>query len=105
MGRHILIHQRTCQIFYNITILNHSFKVDQFYLVDSDYPNMTGFPVPYPGRIYYLRDYRRRGRPQKGLLNYRHSLFQNITKCCLGVLNARFPILKLIINYPLSRQR
>ncbi|KAL2491082.1 putative harbinger transposase-derived nuclease [Abeliophyllum distichum] len=80
---------------------------DQFYLVDSGYPNMPGFLAPYRGRRYHLRDYSGRGRPRgnEELFNYRHSSCRNIIERCIGVLKARFPILKLITNYPLSRQR
>ena len=95
----------------NIFIIFGSFRsffsVGQFYLVDSGYPNMSGFLAPYRGRRYHLRDYVGRGRPREKeeLFNYRHSSCRNIIECCIGVLKARFSILKLITNYPLSRQR
>ncbi|XP_022841850.1 protein ALP1-like [Olea europaea var. sylvestris] len=80
---------------------------DQFYLVDSGYPNMPGFLAPYRGQRYHLRDYVGRGRlrGKEELFNYRHSSCRNIIERCIGVLKARFPILKLITNYQLSRQR
>ncbi|KAG6521492.1 hypothetical protein ZIOFF_018613 [Zingiber officinale] len=37
---------------------------DQFYLVDSGYPNMSGFLAPYRGQRYHLRDYRGQGKPR-----------------------------------------
>ncbi|KAL2486825.1 putative harbinger transposase-derived nuclease [Abeliophyllum distichum] len=80
---------------------------DQFYLVDSGYPNMPGFLAPYRGQRYHLCDYVGRGRlrGKEELFNYRHSSCRNIIKRCIGVLKARFPILKFITNYPLTRQR
>ncbi|KAG6511899.1 hypothetical protein ZIOFF_029978 [Zingiber officinale] len=50
---------------------------DQFYLVDSGYPNMPGFLALYRGRCYHLRDYQGQGRPRgkEELFNYRHSDF------------------------------
>ncbi|GAB2285387.1 hypothetical protein Dimus_039701 [Dionaea muscipula] len=80
---------------------------DQFYLVDAGYPNMPGFLAPYRERRYHLRDFRGQGRPsgKEELFNYRHSSCRNIIERCIGVLKARFPILKLMPNYPLIRQR
>ncbi|XP_042386600.1 uncharacterized protein LOC121978303 [Zingiber officinale] len=80
---------------------------DQFYLVDSGYPNMPGFLAPYRGQRYHLRDYRRQGRPRgkEELFNYRHSTCRNIIERCIGVLKARFQILKDMPNYPITSQR
>ena len=39
------------------------------------------------------------------LFNYRHSSLSIVIERCFGVLKARFPILKLMPNYPLKRQR
>ncbi|XP_022852713.1 uncharacterized protein LOC111374288 [Olea europaea var. sylvestris] len=80
---------------------------NQFYLVDSEYPNMFGFVAPYRGQRYHLHNYVGRGRlcGKEELFNYRHSSRCNIIECCIRVLKARFPILKLITNYSLSRQR
>ncbi|KAG6511476.1 hypothetical protein ZIOFF_029544 [Zingiber officinale] len=80
---------------------------DQFYLVDSGYPNMPGFLAPYRGQRYHLRDYRRQGRPRgkEELFNYRHSTCRNIIERCIGVLKARFRILKDMPNYPITSQR
>ena len=80
---------------------------DQFYLVDFGFPNMTGYLAPFRGQRYHLRDFRDRGRPQgrHELFNYRHSSLRNVIERCFGVLKARFPILKLMPNYPIRRQR
>lgn len=83
------------------------FHTDQFYLVDSGYPNMFGYLAPYRGQRYHLRDYRGQGRPRgmHELFNYRHSSLRNVIERCFGVLKARFPILKMMPNYPIRRQR
>ncbi|XP_060967285.1 uncharacterized protein LOC133035443 [Cannabis sativa] len=40
----------------------------------------------------------------KELFNYRHSSLRNVIEQCFGVLKARFPILKMMPPYKLSRQ-
>lgn len=69
---------------------------------------MPGFLAPYRGERYHLRDYRGRGRHPRGpqeFFNYRHSSLRNVVERCYGVLKARFPILKLMPNYPIRKQR
>lgn len=100
---------------YNLLTQNTIFSSDgfrylfaeQFYLVDSGYPNIPGFLSPYRGQRYHLRDYNGQGRlrGKEDLFNYKHSSCRNIIERCIGVLKARFPILKLMTNFPLSRQR
>lgn len=93
-----------------VTRISNNFSMpwgDQFYLIDSSNPNMSGFLAPYWGQRHHLRDYVGRGilRMTEELFNYTHSSCRNITERCIWVLKTRFPILKLITNYPLSRQR
>ncbi|XP_057431061.1 uncharacterized protein LOC130723928 [Lotus japonicus] len=80
---------------------------DQFYLVDSGFPNVSGYLAPFRRQRYHMRDFRDGVRPQRKqeLFNYRHSSLRNIIERCFGVLKARFPILKLMPNYPVRRQR
>ncbi|KAK3189221.1 hypothetical protein Dsin_028782 [Dipteronia sinensis] len=69
---------------------------------------MSGFLTPYRGERYHLRDYRGSTRAPRGpteLFNYRHSSLRNVIERCFCVLKARFPILKLMSNYPPRRQR
>ncbi|XP_021802283.1 uncharacterized protein LOC110746375 [Prunus avium] len=83
-------------------------KEGKYYLVDSGYANMRGFLAPYRGERCHLRDYRGRGRHPRGameLFNYRHSSLRNVIERCFRVLKARFPILKLMPNYPIRKQR
>ncbi|XP_021820766.1 uncharacterized protein LOC110762438 [Prunus avium] len=79
-----------------------------YYVVDAGYSNVPGFLAPYRGLRYHLRDYRGPRRAPRGpmeLFNYRHSSLRNVIERCFGVLKARFPILKLMPNYPPRRQR
>ncbi|XP_022883271.1 uncharacterized protein LOC111400040 [Olea europaea var. sylvestris] len=73
---------------------------DQFYLVDSGYPNMPGFLAPYRGQRYHLRDYVGRGRlrGKEELFNYRHSSCRNIIERCIGVLKEH-ALDKLFVQY------
>lgn len=76
--------------------------------MDSGYSNMPGFLAPYRGMRYHLRDYRGPRNAPKGsmeLFNYRHSSLRNVIERCFGVLKGRFPILKVMPNYPPRRQR
>ena len=68
---------------------------------------MSGYLAPYRRERYHLRDFRDGGRPRgkQELFNHRHSSLRNIIERCFGVLKARFPILKLMPNYPVRRQR
>lgn len=89
----------------NIFTLN---KIGYYYVVDAGYTNMPGFLSPYRGERYHLRDYRGPRKVPRGpreLFNYRHSSLRNVIERCFGVLKARFPILKLMPNYPPRRQR
>lgn len=69
---------------------------------------MLGFLTAYHGERYHLRDYRGRNckpRIPKELFNYIHSSLRNVIERCFGVSKVRFPILKMMSNYPLRRQR
>ncbi|KAM1575948.1 hypothetical protein PS2_032196 [Malus domestica] len=80
----------------------------KYYVVDSGYANMSGFLAPYRKVRYHLRDFRGRGKRPRGameLFNFRHSSLRNVVERCIGVLKNRFPILKLMPNYPIRKQR
>lgn len=69
---------------------------------------MLGFLSPYRGEQYHLHDYRgnnRKPRGPKELFSYIHSSLRNGIERCFGLLKARFPILKMMPNYPLCRQQ
>ena len=62
---------------------------------------------PYRGERYHLQEHRgKRNQPirYKKLFNYRHSSLQNIIERCFGVLETRFPILRMMPCYKPSRK-
>ncbi|XP_062111476.1 protein ALP1-like [Humulus lupulus] len=82
-------------------------KEGEYYVLDSGFPCTKGFLPPYRGERYHLQEYnsgRNRPRGMKELFNYRHSSLRNVIERCFGVLKARFPILKMMPPYKLSRQ-
>ncbi|KAM6566134.1 protein ALP1-like [Cannabis sativa] len=82
-------------------------KEGEYYVVDSGFPCTKGFLPPYRGERYHLQEYNNGGnrpRGKKELFNYRHSSLRNVIERCFGVLKARFPILKMMPRYKLSRQ-
>ncbi|XP_062100418.1 uncharacterized protein LOC133806314 [Humulus lupulus] len=79
----------------------------KYYVVDSDYPNMSGFLAPYRGERYHLCHFRGRGNHPRGameLFNYRHSSLHNVIEHCFGLLKDRFQILKSMPPYLLGKQ-
>jgi hypothetical protein len=89
--------------------MSKGFKVPpgKFYLVDGGYPNTESFLAPYRGVRYHLKEF---GigyvRPQnpKELFNHRHTQLRNHVERTLGVVNKRFPILKLATFHTLENQ-
>ncbi|KAB2626171.1 hypothetical protein D8674_017831 [Pyrus ussuriensis x Pyrus communis] len=80
-------------------------KVRKYYVVDSGYANMSGFLAPYRKVRYHLHDFRGRGKRPRGameLFNFRHSSLRNVVE---QSIRNRFPILKLMPNYPIRKQR
>ena len=68
---------------------------------------MSSYLGPFRSVRYHLCDFHDRGRAwnKHELFNYRHSSLRNVIERCFGVLKARFPILKMMPNYPVRRQR
>ncbi|KAL1349288.1 hypothetical protein AAHE18_07G145900 [Arachis hypogaea] len=89
-----------------IEVFSSNANMYQFYLVNSGFPNMLGYLALYHKERYHLRDFSdgRRARGKQELFNYRHSSLRNVTEKCFGVLKAKFPILKLMPNYLVTRQ-
>ncbi|KAM6582817.1 hypothetical protein CsatB_009819 [Cannabis sativa] len=82
-------------------------KEGEYYVLDSGFPCTKGFLPPYRGERYHLQEYnsgRNGPRGMKELFNYRHSSLRNVIERCFGVLKPRFPILKMMPPYKLSRQ-
>lgn len=86
----------------------HFFPIQvNYYVVDVEYPNMTGFLAPYKGLRYHRSDFQNGRQPREGkeMFNYRHSSLRNIIKRCFGVWKARWPILKQMAPFPFETQR
>ena len=54
--------------------------VENFYLIDSGYPNRSGFLAPYNGTKYHVPEWREGPTPRgkKELFNYTHSSLRNV---------------------------
>ncbi|GJS68769.1 Myb/SANT-like domain, harbinger transposase-derived nuclease domain protein [Tanacetum coccineum] len=79
---------------------------DKYYLCDAAYAHTRGFMAPYRNVRYWLGDFRRR-RPLNGKekFNHSHAKIRNVIECAYGVLKARFPILKRMAPFSLTKQR
>ncbi|XP_062230104.1 protein ALP1-like [Phragmites australis] len=78
----------------------------KFYLVDSGYPNRTGFLAPYKGTKYHLPEFRQGPRPsgKKEVFNYLHSSLRNVIERSFGVLKMKWRILLDLPSYPMLKQ-
>jgi hypothetical protein len=82
---------------------------DKYYLVDSGYPNQTGYLAPFKGTTYHIPEFRhRRGRPPQGkheLFNFLHSFLRNVIERAFGVLKQKWRILKAMPSFSAERQK
>ncbi|KAL5568312.1 hypothetical protein UlMin_024887 [Ulmus minor] len=77
----------------------------KYFLVDAGYANRDCFLSPYRKTNYHLTDRRRQGGDKKKeLFNYRHASLRNAIERTFGIWKNRFPILKMITNFPLEKQ-
>ncbi|KAL5564974.1 hypothetical protein UlMin_028138 [Ulmus minor] len=77
----------------------------KYFLVDAGYANRYCFLSPYQKTNYHLSDRRRQGGDKKKeLFNYRHVSLRNAIESTFGIWKNRFPILKMITNFPLEKQ-
>lgn len=89
--------------------LDHGFNVPpgNFYLVDAGYANTPQFIAPYRGTRYHLQEQGRvQQRPQcyKELFNLRHAQLRNHVERIIGILKARYPILKAATMFDIDTQ-
>ncbi|XP_014755538.1 L10-interacting MYB domain-containing protein-like [Brachypodium distachyon] len=78
----------------------------KYYLVDSGYPNDTGYLAPYRGQKYHLPEFRI-GRAPSGkqeLFNFAHSSLRNVIERSFGVLKQKWRILGDVPSYPVKKQ-
>lgn len=79
----------------------------KFYLIDSSYPNQTGYLAPYRGTKYHLPEFRRSDNAPTGtkeIFNYLHSSLRNVIERCFGVLKQKWRMLKAVPSYPVNKQ-
>uniref|UniRef100_A0A5B6Z1I6 Uncharacterized protein n=1 Tax=Davidia involucrata TaxID=16924 RepID=A0A5B6Z1I6_DAVIN len=72
---------------------------DEFYLVDTGYPNIRGYLCPYRGERYHLPDFQRGSQPQnlQELFNQAHSSLRLVIERTFEVWKARW---RLLANMP-----
>ncbi|CAM0913236.1 unnamed protein product [Alopecurus aequalis] len=74
----------------------------KYYLVDSGYPNQTGYLGPFRKTKYHLPEFRDGpaavGRME--MFNYLHSSLRNVIERCFAVLKQKWRILKAMPSYP-----
>jgi hypothetical protein len=77
--------------------------IGKYYLVDSGYPNRTGYLAPYKGSTYHLPEFHlRRHRAPQGkyeMFNYLHSSLRNVIERAFGVLKQKWRILKKLPSF------
>jgi hypothetical protein len=93
-------------MFHNGNFISFS---DKYYLVDSGYPNRTGYLAPFKGTTYHIPEFRhRRGRPPQGkheIFNFLHSSLRNVIERAFGVLKQKWCILKDMPSFSVERQK
>jgi hypothetical protein len=80
----------------------------KYYLVDSGYPNQTGYLASYKGSTYHLPEFhlRRQCAPQRKYekFNFLHSSLRNVIERSFEVLKQKWHILKLMPSFSPKRQ-
>ncbi|XP_031268077.1 protein ALP1-like [Pistacia vera] len=83
-------------------------KVSQghYYLCDVGYTNGEGFLAPYRGQRYHLSEWQQGHQPAspQEFFNMKHSQARNCIDQCLGILKARWGILKDASYYLIKTQ-
>ena len=85
------------------------FFLGKYYLVDSGYPNRTGYLAPFKGNTYDLPEFRlRRQRAPQGkfkIFNFLHSSLRKVIERVFGVLKQKWRILKAMPSFSPRRQK
>ncbi|GMP63246.1 hypothetical protein CsSME_00025007 [Camellia sinensis var. sinensis] len=100
---------RFIHLFYISYICNEFifYFVDEYYLVDSGYPNTKGYLAPYKGERYHLAQFDHR-HPQIAHEKFKktHSSLRSVIERSFGVWKAIWPFMKDIpCNYNFVCQR
>ena len=72
----------------------------KYYLVDSGYPNKTGYLAPFKEQRYHVPDFQ--GAPPRNMLekfNHLHSCLRNAIERAFGVLKMKWRILLAIPHF------
>jgi hypothetical protein len=88
-----------------LTSLQHAGK---YYLVDSGYPNRTGYLAPFKEQRYHVPDFQ--GAPPQNMeekFNHLHSCLRNAIERAFGVLKMKWRILLSIPHFhdPLTQTK
>ena len=85
------------------------FILGKYYLVDSGYPNRTGYLAPFKGSTYHLPEFRLRcHRTPQGkyeMFNFLHSSLRNVIERAFGVLKQKWRILKAMPSFSPRTQK
>ncbi|XP_039835241.1 uncharacterized protein LOC120696167 [Panicum virgatum] len=78
----------------------------KFYLVDSGYPNRSGYLAPYKGVRYHQDDWKQapRARGKKEIFNQAHSSIRSVIERSFGVLKMKWSILLGLPHYSERKQ-
>ena len=89
-----------------MSILPKKINAGKYYLVDSGYPNRTGYLAPYKGERYHGLEYRQGHPPHtpKEVFNYAHSSLRNVIERTFGMWKNRFCILHNMPTFKLTKQ-
>ncbi|KAL8549881.1 hypothetical protein ACS0TY_008646 [Phlomoides rotata] len=84
------------------------FKVPNgsYYLCDGGYTNGNGFPSPYRGVRYHLKEWDETRQPQNSqeYFNLKHAKARNCIERSFGILKVRWGILRSNSYYPIKTQ-
>ena len=80
--------------------------VGKYYLVDSGYPNRTGYLAPYKGQRYHVPEFQV-SEPvgMQELFNHGHSSLRSVIERSFGCLKMKWRILEGIPSYPVIKQK
>ncbi|XP_050363297.1 uncharacterized protein LOC126782157 [Argentina anserina] len=79
----------------------------KYYVVDSGYPQMSGFLTPDKGHKQHFQQYRGRGqepRNEKEVFNQVHSSLRGVIERTFGVWKKKWKVLKDMQGYAIERQ-
>ena len=74
-------------------------------MVDSGYALHPGYPMPYPNKRYWVKEFQTKGATDaQELFNRHHSKLRNVIERTFGATKAKWQMLKGIPHYPGTKQ-